>query len=47
MKHPKNFVRKGYSLCPLVANEELLKPPTENRSTRLLEIDLSRHPNLT
>ena len=47
MKHPKNFVRKGYALCPLVRNEELLRPATEKRSTRLVEVDLSRHPKLT
>ena len=46
-KHTDNFVRKGYALCPLVNNEELLRPATEKRSTRLVEIDLSRHPDLT
>lgn len=47
MKRPENFVRKGYALCPLVANEELLTPATKNRSTRLVEVDLSHHPELT
>ena len=47
MKNPKNFVRKGYALCTLITNEELLHPPTEKRSTRLVEVDLSRHPKLT
>lgn len=47
MKHKENFVRKGYVLCPLLSNEELLKPATDERSTRRVEIDLSRHPNLT
>lgn len=47
MKHKENFVRKGYVLCPLVSNEELLRPATETRSTRLVKIDLARHPKLT
>eukprot|EP00904_Undaria_pinnatifida_P005299 jgi/Undpi1/189/HiC_scaffold_1.g00186.m1 len=47
MKRPEKFVRRGYALCPIVLNEELLRPATKTRSTRLVDVDLSLHPELT
>ncbi|CAM9801707.1 unnamed protein product [Scytosiphon promiscuus] len=39
---PWEFIREGFSLAPVTVNEELLHPPTVDRSTRFIEIDASR-----
>ena len=39
---PRDFVRKGFSLAPVTRNEELLRSPADERSTRLVEIDIAR-----
>lgn len=44
---PMKFVRKGFSLCTIKSNEELLNPASHTRSTRFVEVDLASDPNLT
>ena len=47
LSDPTRFARKGFSLCMLEKNDELLNPATEMRSTRNIEIDISDDPDLT
>lgn len=47
LSDPMHFVRKGFSLCSLRENKELLKPATTERSTRFVELDVSSDPKLT
>lgn len=38
--NPSAFVRKGFSLASVAKNEELLRPASAGRSTRLVLIDI-------
>lgn len=44
--NPWEFVRKGFALAAVTQNNELLRPATNDRSTRFVEIDISDSPNL-
>eukprot|EP00752_Nemacystus_decipiens_P005386 g4883.t1 len=45
--NPWEFVRKGFSLAAVTKNQELLRPATNDRSTRFVEVDLSESPDLS
>ena len=46
LKHASEHVRRGFSLATVVRNDELFRPATQMRSTRVLEIDISTDGNL-
>lgn len=47
LSDPTKFMRKGFSLCKVEKNEELLNPATEERSTRNIEFELSSDSDIT